>query len=139
MNRIGTFAMCVFVICSTSGTLAARKPKSAHPPGTDDGPVARLNDAPESARALKNPFENDPQAAAAGKKLFRRHCESCHGAEGYGEGRAANLHEEEIKDAPTGILFWAISNGRLRKGMPSWSGLPKAQRWQLVSYLKSLK
>ncbi len=130
--------MCVLAICMAAVTLGAQKPKTAAQPANDDGPVARLKDAPLSSRTLKNPLENNPQAIAAGKKLFQRHCESCHGAQGYGQGRAADLHDDEIKSAPPGVLFWAITNGRLRKGMPAWSGLPDAQRWQLVAYLKSL-
>lgn len=86
---------------------------------------------------MKNPMAGDPQAVAAGQELFARHCGSCHGMEGCGEGRAADLHAGEIKDAPQGVLFWAISNGRLKKGMPSYSTLPEVQRWQLVAYLTS--
>jgi len=35
-------------------------------------------------------------------------------------------------------LFWLLSSGVTRKGMPVWSKLPEAQRWQIVRYLKSL-
>jgi mono/diheme cytochrome c family protein len=31
-----------------------------------------------------------------------------------------------------------LTNGVVRKGMPVWSRLPEPQRWQLVSYIKSL-
>ncbi len=130
-------ASCLFAAGVLALCVAASKPAGRH--DGDDGPVARLADAPEAARALKNPYAGEVQAVAAGRKLFIHHCASCHGAEGRGEGRAADLHAEEIKGAPAGVLFWAISNGRLRRGMPSWSGLPDAQRWQLVTYLKSLK
>jgi hypothetical protein len=36
-------------------------------------------------------------------------------------------------------LFYILSNGVVRKGMPVWSKLPEPQRWQLVSYIKSLR
>jgi mono/diheme cytochrome c family protein len=35
-------------------------------------------------------------------------------------------------------LFWILTNGVVRHGMPVWSKLPEPQRWQLVSYVKSL-
>ena len=38
-----------------------------------------------------------------------------------------------------GALFWRMSNGNSRKGMPSFSSFPEAQRWQLVLYIRSLK
>jgi mono/diheme cytochrome c family protein len=136
MNR---FILCVLAINLASFFLVAREPKDAGKSGQAEGPVARLRDAPASARALKNPFAGEAQAIAAGRKLFERHCSTCHGAEGFGAGRAANLHAAAIREAPPGVLFWAISNGRLKKGMPSWSGLPPAELWQLVTYLKSLK
>jgi mono/diheme cytochrome c family protein len=137
MNRIADRLLLALVaVLFAVFFVAARKPKDA---GQSDGPVARLKDAPRSARELKNPLAEDPQACAAGQKLYLRHCASCHGTEGTGRGHAANLHAKDIQEAPTGALFWAISNGRLKKGMPSWSGLPPAQRWQLVTFLKCLK
>jgi len=36
------------------------------------------------------------------------------------------------------VLFWFLRNGNLRQGMPSWSGLPDQQRWQIVSFLKTV-
>jgi hypothetical protein len=37
-----------------------------------------------------------------------------------------------------GALFWKISTGNTRKGMPAFSFLPEAQRWQLVLRLRTL-
>ncbi|MGE5326112.1 MAG: c-type cytochrome [Deltaproteobacteria bacterium] len=135
MNRIADrLLLTLAVLLFGALIVAARKPKDA---GQSDGPVVHLKDAPKSAREMKNPLAADEQTIAAGRKLFLRHCASCHGEKGEGRGHAADLHAEEIREAPAGVLFWAISNGRLKKGMPSWSGLPPAQRWQLVTYLKS--
>jgi len=46
--------------------------------------------------------------------------------------------EGPTQSAPDGAVFWFITNGAPDKGMPSWSSLSERQRWQLVSYLKSL-
>jgi len=117
----------------TSLAVAARKPKS------EDGPVAQLSKAPPSAQSLKNPYEGQVEAAAAGRKLFGQHCAECHGQDARGLERAPDLHSPPIQNAPPGTLFWALRNGRVRKGMPSWSQLPDQQLWQIVTYLKTLK
>jgi mono/diheme cytochrome c family protein len=43
------------------------------------------------------------------------------------------------QSASDGEVFWFITTGAVEKGMPSWGSLSERQRWQLVSYLKSLK
>jgi hypothetical protein len=43
-----------------------------------------------------------------------------------------------VHQATPGTLFWILTNGVVRRGMPVWSKLPEPQRWQLISYLKSL-
>jgi hypothetical protein len=35
-------------------------------------------------------------------------------------------------------LFWILTNGVVRQGMPVWSKLPEPQRWQIVTFVKSL-
>jgi mono/diheme cytochrome c family protein len=100
-----------------------------------------LGKAPEKARNRANPIENDPDSIAAGRLLFEDHCAECHGetAEG-GKGRkkGPSLRAPEVQNARPGTLFWLLTNGVVRKGMPVWSRLPEPQRWQLVRYLKSL-
>ena len=117
----------------TSLAVAARRPKS------EDGPAAQLSKAPPSAQSLKNPYAGQAEAAAAGRKLFEQQCAQCHGQDARGLERAADLHSPAIQDAPPGVLFWALRNGRVRKGMPSWSQLPDQRLWQIVTYLKTLK
>jgi mono/diheme cytochrome c family protein len=99
---------------------------------------AVLEEAPEKARAKKNPFAGDPEAEAAGGKLFEQHCAECHGKKAGGTMHGANLLRDEVQLAPPGTLFWVLTNGVVRRGMPVWSKLPEPQRWQIVTYLKSL-
>ena len=94
--------------------------------------------APGKARAKRNPYEGKSEAVAAGRILFEQHCADCHGAEGVGGKRAPSLRAPEVQNAPPGAIFWILTNGVVRRGMPVWSKLPEAQRWQLVAYLKSL-
>lgn len=99
---------------------------------------AELNKAPEKARNKANPLESDPDAVAAGRLLFEDHCAECHGENAEGGKRAPSLRAPEVQKAAPGAIFWVLTNGVVRKGMPVWSRLPEPQRWQLVRYLKSL-
>ena len=101
----------------------------------DYTPLGRVAD---KARARQNPFANDPNAVAAGKKLFMRHCAECHGENLEGSKRGINLMSEDLRQASPGALFWVITNGVVRHGMPVWSKLPEPQRWQIVSFLESV-
>jgi len=101
-----------------------------------------LQKVPQKDRARLNPLANDPDAPAAGAKIFAEHCAQCHGedAQGKNDGKHVrpNLHADRVKKATPGELFWLLTNGSLKNGMPSWSRLPEPQRWQLITYLKSL-
>ncbi|HYW65939.1 MAG TPA: c-type cytochrome [Candidatus Dormibacteraeota bacterium] len=97
-----------------------------------------LKKAPEKYRAKTNPMANDTDAVAAGGVLFEEHCEECHGKEALGGRKAPSLRAKEVQDAAPGAIFWILTNGVVRKKMPVWSKLPEPERWQLVSYIKSL-
>lgn len=103
-----------------------------------DSVYAEIRKAPEKARAKRNPLEKDPDALAAGRILFEQRCAECHGDNAEGGKKGPSLRAREIQDAEPGAIFWILTNGVVRKGMPVWSKLPEPQRWQLVSFLKSL-
>ena len=105
----------------------------------DDALVyAELGKTPEKARAKHNPLATDPDAIAAGANLFDQHCAECHGEVGEGSRKGPSLLKEPVQNATPGSLFWLLTNGVVRRGMPVWSKLPEPQRWQLVTYIKSL-
>jgi mono/diheme cytochrome c family protein len=99
---------------------------------------SELDKAPERERLRPNPLVNDPEAPLAGKKLFQRHCAACHGESAEGGRHAPSLRAAEVQQAPAGAIFWVLTNGIVWRGMPVWSKLPEPQRWQLVTYIKSL-
>ena len=105
---------------------------------TSTQPAAAFRHAPESASRLLNPYHGQVQAVQAGRKLFQQHCAQCHGNNAEGRGQAPSLRSSSVQQTPDGVLFWFLKNGKLRAGMPSWSGLPPRQRWQIISFLKSL-
>lgn len=98
---------------------------------------ASFHNAPASAAAVKNPLEGQATAVAAGKKLFGQNCAQCHGNNLQGMGPAPALDNASTKNAKPGELFWFITTGNVNNGMPSWSQLPKQQRWQIVTFLES--
>lgn len=97
-----------------------------------------IEKVPEKARTQVNPLSGDSQAVVAGRKLYGQHCAECHGAAGEGGTKAPSLRAEEVRSATPGTLFWILTNGVVRRGMPVWSKLPEPERWQIVSFLKSL-
>jgi cytochrome c len=99
---------------------------------------AEFEKVPETARSTMNPLVNDPDALLAGRKLFEQHCAECHGDTGEGSRKAPSLRAEEVQQATPGTLFWILTNGVVRRGMPVWSKLPEPQRWQIVTFVKSL-
>ena len=94
---------------------------------------------PDKDRGRQNPFAGNASAQAAGARLFKQNCASCHGDDAAGKDRHPSLLSERVRSATPGELQWLLTNGSMRNGMPSWSRLPEQQRWQIISYLKSLQ
>jgi len=90
---------------------------------------------PVNDRPKRNPLSDDPDAPIAGLKLFEQHCSNCHGTGGEGTRRAPRLASPQMQHSTPGEIFWILTNGLIRHGMPSWSRLPPPQRWQIVSFL----
>ena len=69
----------------------------------------------------------------------------CHGTKGAGNGVAgaslkpkpANFTLKEIQAQSDGAIFWKITEGRTP--MAAYKMLSDTQRWQLVSYIRTLK
>jgi glucose/arabinose dehydrogenase len=99
---------------------------------------ANFHNAPASAQAMTNPYEGQETAVQAGKQLYARDCASCHGQTGKGTGNVPSLVDGKLNSVKSGEVFWFITRGDKANGMPSWGGLPEKQRWQIVSYVKSI-
>jgi mono/diheme cytochrome c family protein len=104
-------------------------------------------DAPEKAKTVKNPAAGNAASVATGKDLYAKHCRSCHGKEGLGDGpKAATLgvscsdfSTKEFKAQTDGEIFYKITNGKDK--MPAYSKTisEDADRWALVNYIRTLK
>jgi len=101
---------------------------------------SHFDQVPPRDHARANPCAGDPQAAAAGALVYRDHCFQCHKANAEGDGRKhPSLRSPQVRAATDGDLEWFLRQGDLRHGMPSWSSLPEAQRWQVITWLRSIQ
>jgi len=95
---------------------------------------------------MKNPVPATTDAAI-GKSLYDKHCKSCHGKEGYGDGPKADdlngdlgdFSSEEYHEQSDGALFYKTTFGR--DDMPEFTKkLPDDEdRWLIVNYMRTLK
>jgi hypothetical protein len=111
---------------------------------------------PEIARNRKNPILRTDLSLRGAQTLWRKHCETCHGATGRGDGPNARLHEQRKGHAPRnltnprvqenltdGEIFWRISKGVIEDDkiiMPKYEQkIPsETERWQLVLFVREL-
>ncbi len=102
---------------------------------------------PAKYKAMKNPQKGDPAALNTGKMLYTKHCKSCHGGSGAGDGPKANSMKTKVnsfKDSK----FQAQNDGDLyfesfvgRDEMPNFEKkiLDDEERWAIVSFIRTLK
>ncbi len=98
-----------------------------------------LKHVPDADRQRVNPYAGQPDAIAAGAKMFADHCAQCHGADARGHGKRPSLRSARVQNATDGEIFWLLRNGNLTRGMPDWSFIPGPSRWQIIAYVKSLR
>ena len=100
---------------------------------------------PDEYQNMKNP--TDPSVDLdIGKSLYAKHCQSCHGKEGYGDGKKAEEVEGDLGDFSSaefqaqtdGALFYKTSFGY--KDMPEYTKkMPDDEdRWLIVNYMRTL-
>jgi len=112
---------------------------------------------PDAARERRNPLVRSDVALRNAQVLWQKHCETCHGATGHGDGPNARLHEQRKGHAPRnltnpkvqanltdGDIFWRITKGIIEDGnnviMPRYEDkIPSENdRWQLVLFVREL-
>ena len=102
---------------------------------------------PDKYQKMANPVKSDATSLAEGKATWAKHCQSCHGKVGKGDGsKAAQLKTEpgdfskaDMQKQSDGSLFYKISEGR--KDMPSFKKkIPDANDiWTVVNYMRTFK
>jgi mono/diheme cytochrome c family protein len=103
--------------------------------------------APDKAAKVPNPIKSDATSIADGKALWVKHCQSCHGKSGLGDGsKAAQLKTEpgnfstaDFQKQSDGSIFYKTAEGR--DDMPSFKKkIPdQDELWSIVNYVRTLK
>lgn len=102
---------------------------------------------PEKYEKMENPTDKaDEENLAIGKSLYNKHCKSCHGKEGYGDGTKADEVEGDLGDFSSpefqsqsdGVLYFKTTEGR--DDMPGFTKkMPDDEdRWLVVNYMRTL-
>ncbi len=101
---------------------------------------------PAKFKTTKNPVTVSKESISDGKDLFSKHCKSCHGAKGLGDGPKAATLDVGCSDFSTkkfqaqadGEIFFQVSEGKgkmpaFKKNIPEDNG-----RWAIVNYIRTL-
>ncbi len=102
---------------------------------------------PDKNAKMANPVKSSAETIKAGKELWVKHCQSCHGKIGKGDGtKSATLKTEPgdfsspaFQKQSDGSIFYKTMEGR--EDMPSFKKkIPDADDiWSLVNYMRTLK
>lgn len=120
----------LFIVCA-SFTMLTQK----------DWPV------PDKYNKMENPLKGDASSLSTAKGLWSKHCQSCHGKAGKGDGSKAaqlkttpeDLSKADLQKQTDGALFYKTLEGR--DDMPSFKKKIPDQDdiWALVNYMRTFK
>jgi len=101
---------------------------------------------PAKYEKMENPFADTADADNIGRILYSKHCKSCHGSKGKGDGTKADTIDTEmgdftdgsLKDQTDGALYYKTFLGR--DDMPSFQKKIKDEedQWMIINYLRKL-
>jgi len=104
-------------------------------------------DIPSKYVKMKNPTYANKENLAIGKALYSKHCKSCHGKTGIGDGPKADEFDSDIGDFSSiefhdqteGTIFYKSYIGR--RDMPNYEKkIPDPEdMWFIVNHLKTLQ
>jgi mono/diheme cytochrome c family protein len=116
---------------------------------------AQSTPSPSPASGTSNPYADDTdsfpfpiteETVQRGRQRYDIFCSVCHGLTGHGDGmivrrgyrKAANFHEDRLRQAPVGHFFDAVTNGW--GAMPSYAPqIPVQDRWAIIAYIRALQ
>ena len=106
--------------------------------------VCSLAASHEPASNAKNPFPATADSIARGRAVYGKHCASCHGPAGRGDGKAAidldpaptDLSDPKVAHKADGELFRQITRGK--RPMPGFRRtLEEEDRWHVVNFIRT--
>ena len=103
-------------------------------------------EVPSKYQKMENPFASTEDADNIGRILYSKHCKSCHGSKGKGDGTKADTIDTEmgdftdgsLKDQTDGALYYKSYTGR--DDMPSFEKKIKddEERWMIINYVRKI-
>ncbi len=88
---------------------------------------------------IKNPIAKTEQSVDSGKKLYEKHCITCHGESGKGGIGPKLTGSVRIHGSSDGEMFHVITDGVAGTAMKGHKNeLAEEMRWHLVNYISSL-
>jgi len=101
---------------------------------------------PAEYKSMENPYAEEGDEDEIGADLYKQHCRSCHGKEGYGDGSKASELETEMRELGSpdvqgqsdGELFYKSIIGR--DEMPNFEKKIRSEedQWMVINYLRTL-
>jgi mono/diheme cytochrome c family protein len=91
------------------------------------------------------PIEITEDVLHEGQRLYNGVCAACHGEAGYGQGVLAqeglvapSLHTESSRNAPVGVFYLIITQGRGAMYNQAYT-LDPEERWAVIAYIRALQ
>ncbi len=100
-------------------------------------------EVPEEYKNMENPTKDNPDLKT-GKMLYNKHCKSCHGNKGLGDGPKARMLEtfsgdfsKDLDNQTDGEVFYKSLIGR--DEMPNYEKkIPdETDMWNIVNYMRT--
>lgn len=102
---------------------------------------------PDKYKKMQNPVKSDAESLKTGKTLWVKHCQSCHGKSGAGDGSKAgqlktdpgNFTKAEFHKQSDGSMYYKTLEGR--DDMPSFKKkiADNEEIWSVVNYMRTFK
>jgi mono/diheme cytochrome c family protein len=101
---------------------------------------------PANFKTMKNPVAVDDASAKSGRILYAKHCASCHGRAGLGDGVKArtlkdfpgDFSKPDFQKQSDGDIFYKTKAGR--DEMPKYDGkLSDEDIWSMVNDMRTFK
>ncbi|MFC1732396.1 c-type cytochrome [candidate division KSB1 bacterium] len=102
---------------------------------------------PAKYEKMKNPYAGKTNLNTTGKMLYSKHCKSCHGSKGLGDGPKAAMLKTTCGDFSS-AAFQKNSDGAIyyysfvgRDEMPNFEKKfpDEEDRWAIVNFIRTLK
>lgn len=103
-------------------------------------------EVPAKYKTMENEYPGE-DVDGIGKDLYMQHCKSCHGKEGYGDGKKAgeletemrDLSYEDVQSQTDGEMYYKSFIGR--DEMPNFEKkIPDEEdRWMVINFIRSLE